>query len=192
MKLDEIIKEEPINYDDLPKSSYSGASTSSFVNEPSTEDPFKTSTSFPVAAKSPVPKRRKSDDKNQTTLYNTLKILTVGTISTEDDPFDYEDLPISSYSGASRSSVVNEKSNKDHIKRSTTFPAAAESPASKKRKSDNTSQMTPFEFAMLEIERDRTEKLTDIAMWRLEVTKRMAAENAEFHSKILALMKSKK
>lgn len=110
----------------------------------------------------------------------------VDTILTKEEAIDYDDdLPMSSYSGASKSSFAKEEAE-DPIKSST------ESPEPKRRKSDNTSQLTPFEVAMLDIERDRTDKLEHIAKCRLEVMKRMAAENVEFHKKVLAVMKSKK
>ncbi|XP_034108172.1 uncharacterized protein LOC117570555 [Drosophila albomicans] len=100
----------------------------------------------------------------------------------DDEQYGLDDLPNSETSSVAE---PNDNNCPDSV-------SASPSPEKKRRKLGNTSKMTPFELAMLEIERDRTVRLESIAMNRLEVMKRMAAENAEFHKKLLALVKSRK
>ncbi|EDW70926.2 uncharacterized protein [Drosophila virilis] len=116
-------------------------------------------------------------------------------ILTKEEHFDFEDLPFSNCSG-DEILVEQHLENLDFVEpkfcSETAEYVTDESPAPKKRKLNKSGQLTPYESAMLDIERDRSDRLERIAMCRLQVMKRMAAENAAFHSKILALMKSKK
>ncbi|XP_064551552.1 uncharacterized protein LOC135437521 [Drosophila montana] len=131
----------------------------------------------------------KSDEKVSNELEQSSDM-----ILTKEEHFDFEDLPFSTFSG--EEVIVDQHlENLDFGEPkffSETAEYVTESPAPKKRKLAKASQLTPYEAAMLEIERDRSDRLERIAMCRLQVMKRMAAENAAFHSKILALMKSKK
>ncbi|EDV97092.1 GH16636 [Drosophila grimshawi] len=133
-----------------------------------------------------------------------LRIFADNETISKEEPFDYEDLAFdttNAYSDASNSSLLIQERDQRHFVDISTLAEPTlnteRRPATKKRKaslnsSSNSDQLTPFEKAMLEIERDRSERLERIAQQRLKIMRRMAAENSDFHSKIIALMKSKK